>query len=121
MMKAEDALGQELKVGDTVVWGAGGRNSFGVGIGTITELVPREVFVRWIEEPEYGYEEYPYKHHQTGETRHLRRRKIIKEGVKDIEVRASCKVRVREGFGRQGKTRDDEAFIKVEVPCDGKA
>ena len=102
-MKAIDALGQEIAVGDTVAWGAGGRYGFGVGIGKVTELVPREVFVGWEVEPVYEMNEQG------------RRGRRISDGVRRMEVRAYCKVKSLLKR-RQGKSRADDDFVKVIVP-----
>jgi hypothetical protein len=103
-MKAIDALGQELKVGDTVAWGAGGRYAFGVGIGEITELVPREVFGGWAVEPKTE------KNPDTG------RWECVVQGVENPPaIRAYCKVKSLLK-SRQGKSRQDDAFVKVIVP-----
>lgn len=114
-MKALDAIGQEIKVGDTVVWGAGGRTTFGVGLGQVTELIPRKVFDEWIEEPTYEEVEVSYTSGNLART--YKTRKATSPGVKREITRAYVKVSVdpRLKGGRQGKTRSDYEFIKVVV------
>lgn len=36
----KDRLGTEIKVGDRVVWGAGGRRMFGLRVGEVLEILP---------------------------------------------------------------------------------
>lgn len=39
----KDFLGQDIKVGDRVVWGAGGRRTHGIRVGEVTAVVPGNV------------------------------------------------------------------------------